>query len=116
MRDLTDEVRELFNRMFGNVAPELIFDAFPDRVVLLQDTQLRVYQVNLPNMIDADVWGLVCLSQEFIGDAFIAALDRKDLHPVEMSFDEARDLAKSKNVPCLLLLDDPDQIIVHWVK
>lgn len=111
MRDRAEEVRELLKQTFGAIGADLIADEFPARIVLLQDTQLRVYQVQ-----QETTWGLVCLSQEFIGAAFIAALDRNDLHPVEMSFDEARDLAKSKDVPCLFLLDDPDKIIVHWVK
>lgn len=114
MRDLAEEVRELFNKTF---ATEIIIDEFPEQVVLLQDAQLRVYQVKQEIDGEWDVWGLVCLSQAFIGDAFIAALDRAtDLHPVEMSFDEARELALSKDVPCLFLLDDPDKIIVHWVR
>jgi hypothetical protein len=33
-----------------------------------------------------------------------------------MSFTEARELAQTKTVSCLFLLDDPENIIVHWVK
>lgn len=116
MRDRAEEVRELFKQTFGAIGAALVFDEFPERVVLLQDEQLRVYQIRQEIGGEWDTWGLVCLSQEFIGGAFIEALGRKDLTAVEMSFAEARDLAKSKDVPCLFLLDDPDKIVVHWVR
>jgi hypothetical protein len=47
---------------------------------------------------------------------FIKALDRRDLETTVMAFNDARALAQSKDVPCLFLLDDPENIIVHWVK
>jgi hypothetical protein len=94
---------------------------FPERVYLLQDATYRVYQVKQElkrpdGSVEYDSWGLVCFSKEIISDLFIAALDRKDLTPTEMSFTEARKLAQSKDVPCLFLLDNPENIIVHWVK
>jgi hypothetical protein len=94
---------------------------FPERVCLLQDAQRRVYKVKQElkrpdGVVEFDEWGLVCFSSSEIGNMFIKALDRRDLETTVMAFNDARALAQSKDVPCLFLLDDPENIIVHWVK
>ena len=120
MRDTAEEIRKLMKDVFGITKFDLEA-SFPDVVYLLQDAQCRVYQVKQElkrpdGSVEYDSWGLVCFSKEIISDLFIKALDRKDLTPTEMSFTEARKLAQSKDVPCLFLLDNPENITVHWVK
>jgi hypothetical protein len=120
MRDTAEEIRKLMKDVFGITKFDLEA-SFPDVVYLLQDAQCRVYQVKQElkkpdGVLEFDTWGVVCFSEEFIGNMFIKALERHDLEPTEMTFTEARELAQSKDVPCLFLLDDPENITVHWVK
>ena len=120
MRDRAEEVRQLMKEVYGVTKFDLERE-FPERVCLLQDAQRRVYKVKQElkrpdGVVEFDEWGLVCFSEEFIGNLFIQALDRKDLKPATMTFTEARELAQTKTVSCLFLLDDPENIIVHWVK
>ena len=119
-KDRADEVRQLLKEVFGVTKFDLETE-FPPQVFLLQDAQLRVYQVKQElkrpdGVVEYDVWGLVCFSQEFVSEAFITALARRDLQSTEMSFNDARHLAQTRDVPCLFLLDNPEHIIVHWVK
>ena len=120
MRDRADEVRQLMKEVFGVTQFDLETE-FPEQVWLLQDAQNRVYKVKQEikrpdGSVEWDVWGIVCFSKEFISNLFIQALDRTDLAPAELSFAEARELAQTKTVSCLFLLDNPENIIVHWVK
>ena len=120
MRDRADEVRQLMKDVFGVTKFDLE-TTFPGAVALLQDSECRVYQVKQElkrpdGAVEYDVWGLVCFSSSEIGNMFIKALDRRDLETTVMAFNDARALAQSKDVPCLFLLDDPENIIVHWVK
>jgi hypothetical protein len=120
MRDLAGEIRHLMENTFG--VTKFDFEhTFPDQVCLLQNAQCRVYQIKqelkIPDGItEFDTWGLVCFSEKSISELFIKALDRRDLETTVMAFNDARALAQSKDVPCLFLLDDPENIIVHWVK
>ena len=120
MRDMAEEVRQLMKDVFEVTKFDLETE-FPPQVFLLKDASCRVYEVKQElkrpdGVVEFDEWGLVCFSSSEIGDLFIQALDRHDLKPAEMSFADARELAQSKDVPCLFLLDNPENIIVHWVK
>ena len=120
MRDRAEEVRQLMKEMYGATKFDLARE-FPEQICLLEDDQCRIYQVKQElkrpdGVVEYDVWGLACFSEEFIGNLFIQALDRKDLKPATMTFSAARELAQTKTVSCLFLLDNPKNIIVHWVK
>lgn len=122
MRDQAQEVRELFEKMFGptETVHRILtpLEEFPETLYLVTNPKGLSYQLKLKLADDWDGWGIVCFTTPEIADCFVSACD-PDMHlaATEMSFDDARELAKSKmDVGCLFMMDDPDNIKVHWVR
>ena len=121
MTDLSTEVRQLYNKMLLD-GVEFTCDTFPEVIYTLETDERRIFQIKQElrrpdGVVEYDVWGLVCFSTESVAQCFLRALKHHDLHPRARLFDDARELArKLTDVDCLFLLDDPQNIIVHWVK
>jgi len=116
--DKSEEVRQLLNKMLGTeeIRPCNISDAFPDLLYVLSDSEGRQYQLKL-QFDGYEVWGLVCFSQHQLANWFLEALENLELKADMMLFNDVRKLAQDKmDVGCLFLLDNPDNIGIHWVK
>ncbi len=64
------------------------------------------------------VHGLACFSAESGAIRFAEWLDLSGMQVVELSFDEARDVAKDRPLPvvALMLLDRMDEPKIHYVR
>ena len=122
--DKSEEVRRLLSKMLGadDMPPCSFPDVFPDLLYVLSDAEGRQYQLKLQvknpdGTVEYDTWGLVCFTQQRLADWFLEAIENLELKADMMLFNDARKLAQEKmDVGCLFLLDDPDNIGVHWVK
>lgn len=122
--DKSEEVRQLLNKMLGtdDMPPCSFPDVFPDLLYVLSDAEGRQYQLKLQiknpdGTVDYNTWGLVCFTQQQLADWFLEAIENLELTADMMLFNDVRKLAQEKmDVGCLFLLDNPDNIGVHWVK
>lgn len=64
------------------------------------------------------VHGLACFSDENGAFRFAEWIDLRGLHTIELSFDEARELAKGRPMPIvsLMLLDSLTEPQIHYVR
>ena len=89
-------------------------DEFSDEVYLLFYEPNGKYVAYYTN----GVHGIACFNYEDKAQYFSEYLGTEGLKIQSMSFDEARDLAKSKNqqITALILLDDINNPKIHYVK
>ncbi len=64
------------------------------------------------------VHGLACFSTEIGAQRFTEWIELSGMVVLELSFDEARDVAKARPLPvvALMLLDRMDQPLIHFVR
>ena len=64
------------------------------------------------------IHGLACFSTEFGAENFTKWIELPGMAVVELSFDEAREVAKTRPLPvvALMLLDQMDQPKIHYVR
>jgi hypothetical protein len=117
MRDLTDDIRDLLSgkKRVKSIIDDL--DTFPERIWVLQSMNNEHLTMTIPE--NRDFFGMPCFSTSQIAELFsLAVLAEKDLtcSPVEISFDDAREVAKDMpNCRALLFYDDPENFVLHWV-
>lgn len=92
------------------------FDDFPDSVVIIEYSGGRhaVYCVKQPE----EIHGVACFSNEGRAVLFTERVSVTGGKTVTMSFDDAREIAKSKSAPivALILVDDWENPKVHFVR
>ncbi|MBS1718393.1 MAG: hypothetical protein JSS72_11755 [Armatimonadetes bacterium] len=64
------------------------------------------------------IHGLACFSTENAAFRFAEWIDLSGLSAQQVSFDEAREVAKNRPLPvtCLMLLDDLDSPQIHYIR
>jgi len=86
---------------------------FPEKLWLLELGNLHMCYIH------DDVNGLSCFENKEIAEDYreYKKNDFPGLKLIQKTFDEARDIAKSKpKVQCLFLQDDIDNIKIHYVR
>lgn len=65
-----------------------------------------------------ELHGLACFRTENNAHEFADWIDLTGMQIVSKTFDEAREIAKSRPMPivCMMLLDDLDDPVIHYVK
>ena len=91
-------------------------DVFPDRLVVLKARDDRYVCFGL-RAREPKIDGLACFTTPNRAVWLINTIP-EPCEPVEVTFDEAREIAKDRAAPltALLLLDDPDKPEVHWIR
>ncbi len=86
---------------------------FPDTLYVLKNTGSELYGC----YCHKGIHGLACFSTKESAIRFSEWIDMQ-LEPVQVSFDEARDIAKSRPDPicCIMLCDDWNNPRIHYVK
>jgi hypothetical protein len=87
---------------------------FPDRLHVLHHPSSGKYGC----YCHQGVHGLACFSTEIGAVRFSEHIDRSAMAIVEVSFDEAREIAKARPMPIvsLMLLDRMDDPLIHYVR
>jgi hypothetical protein len=64
------------------------------------------------------IHGLACFSTEDLANNFAGIINFTDLTIPNVSFDEARDIAKERPFPvvCLMFLDNMQNPIIHYIR
>lgn len=91
-----------------------LFDEFPDTVWLLEHPATGKHGCYCYQ----GVHGVACFSTEAGAFRFAEWIDLSGMQAREMSFDEAREVAKSKPLPivALMLLDSLNSPKIHYVR
>jgi hypothetical protein len=91
-----------------------ITDTFPDTLFLLTHPSSGKYGC----YCHAGVHGLACFSTEGGAFRFAEHIDLSGMSSMQVSFDEAREIAKGRPMPIisLMLLDKLDDPIIHYVR
>lgn len=91
-----------------------ITESFPDRLFLLTHPSTGKYGC----YCHQGVHGLACFSTEGGAFRFAEFIDLSGMSSMEVSFDEARDIAKDRPMPVvsLMLLDKIDDPVIHYVR
>lgn len=91
-----------------------LLDAFPDTVWLLEHPATGKHGC----YCFQGVHGVACFSTEAGAFRFAEWIDLSGMQSREMSFDEAREVAKSKPLPivALMLLDSLNNPKIHYVR
>jgi len=91
-----------------------LFDSFPDVVYLLFHPNSGKYGC----YCHQGVHGLACFSSENGAFRFAEWIDLSGMTSQEVSFDEAREIAKDRPAPVvsLMLLDNLDNPKIHYVR
>lgn len=102
--------------IFEDQTSENPFDMniFPDKVWVLHHPSTDRYGCNEHKGIH----GVACFSNEGRAIAFTEWISLSGMTTKEVDFDEARDIAKSRPLPCvsLQLLDDIQNPQIHFVR
>jgi hypothetical protein len=87
---------------------------FPESVWLLFHSASGRYGCYCYN----DIHGVACFSSENGAFRFSEMIDLTGMTTLEVSFDEAREIAKNRPMPVtsLILLDDPNHPQIHFVR
>lgn len=91
-----------------------ITESFPDRLFLLTHPSTGKFGC----YCHQGVHGLACFSTEGGAFRFAEFIDLSGMSSMEVSFDEARDIAKDRPMPVvsLMLLDKIDDPVIHYVR
>lgn len=91
-----------------------IDEAFPDTVYLLSHPASSRYGCYCHN----GVHGLACFSSEAGAFRFAEWIDLSGMSTLEVSFDQAREIAKGRPMPivALMLLDRINDPLIHYVR
>ncbi len=100
-----------------DVLPESLLgmgQEFPERVWLLHHPKSGRYGCYCYEKIH----GLACFSEEVGAFRFAEWIELGGMIAVEVSFDEAREIAKTRPAPvvCLILLDSMTSPLIHYVR
>lgn len=89
-------------------------DTFPDRLYLLFHPRSSKYGC----YCHQGIHGLACFSTEPSAFRFAEFIDLAGMQAVEISFDEAREVAKDRPLPvvALMLLDKLEDPVIHYVR
>ncbi|RYG37129.1 hypothetical protein EON81_07585 [bacterium] len=89
-------------------------ETFPNEVFVLHHPNTDRYGC----FCHEGVHGLACFSSEKGAFRFAEWIDLSGMMTKELSFDEARDVAKERPMPVvsLMLLDNPDDPQIHYVR
>ena len=87
---------------------------FPDRIFVLHHPRSNRYGC----YCHVKVHGLACFSDEKAAIRFAEWIDLSGMVTRELSFDEAREVAKDRPMPvvCLMLLDSMTDPKIHYVR
>ena len=86
---------------------------FPDKVWILHHLESNRYGA----FIVKDIHGLACFSREGGAIRFAELIELTGMVTEEVTFDEARDIAKSRpKITALMLLDNREDPQIHFVK
>lgn len=88
-------------------------DHWPETLYIGHDRELGLYACR-----DCGVIGLAAFSNESDATEYLARFERTSLFTQEVSFEEARQIAKDRPLPvvALLLLDDLENPVIHYVR
>lgn len=91
-----------------------IDDTFPETVYLLSHPASSRYGCYCHN----GVHGLACFSSESGAFRFAEWIDLSGMSTLEVTFDQAREIAKGRPMPivALMLLDRLDDPLIHYVR
>ncbi|MBX7134321.1 MAG: hypothetical protein K1X67_16735 [Fimbriimonadaceae bacterium] len=91
-----------------------ITESFPDTLFLLAHPSTGKYGC----YCHQGVHGLACFTTEGGAFRFAEFIDLSGMASLEVSFDEARDIAKDRPLPVvsLMLLDKIDDPVIHYVR
>ncbi|HLO97754.1 MAG TPA: hypothetical protein VK171_04085 [Fimbriimonas sp.] len=101
--------------MQTEILPVLGLDLeFPDQLYVLHHTSTRRYGC----YCHQNVHGLACFSTETGAAKFGQFIELSGLQIVELSFEEAREIAKDRPMPVtsLMLLDNMSDPMIHYVR
>lgn len=89
-------------------------ESFPERVFLLSHPSTGKYGCYRYDGIH----GLACFSTEAGAFRFAEWIDLSGMVSQEVSFEEARDIAKDRPLPvvCVMLLDRLENPVIHYVR
>jgi hypothetical protein len=89
-------------------------ETFPEELIVLHHPASGRYGC----FCHQGIHGLACFSDEIGASRFVEHIDLAGMKIQEVSFDEAREVAKSRPLPvvALMLLDKMDQPQIHYIR